>query len=128
YYYENTHTTSTPVPNPAGAGCGEVEYRQITPTSRKPKGRITASRKTPLTSARVRDITLGVALGSATQIAVFVVPLSVIVAWIIGVDMDLDFSLLETGSLTLAILVTAFTLQSNLYKHLETVGPFLTDF
>lgn len=34
-----------------------------------------------------------------------------IVAWTIGVDMDLDFSLLETGSLSLAILVTAFTLQ-----------------
>lgn len=39
------------------------------------------------------------------------VPLSVIVAWIIGERMDLDFSLLETGSLALAIIVTAFTLQ-----------------
>ncbi|KAF5940959.1 hypothetical protein HYC85_022126 [Camellia sinensis] len=57
------------------------------------------------------DITLGVALGSATQIAVFVVPLSVIVAWIIGIKMDLDFNLLETGSLALAIIITAFTLQ-----------------
>ncbi|KAI3682828.1 hypothetical protein L1987_83125 [Smallanthus sonchifolius] len=57
------------------------------------------------------DITLGVALGSATQIAAFVVPLSVIFAWIINIDMDLDFSLLETGSLSLGILVTAFTLR-----------------
>lgn len=65
------------------------------------------------------DITLGVALGSATQIAVFVVPLSVIVAWTIGVDMDLDFSLLETGSLLLAILVTAFTLKDGTSHYLK---------
>ncbi|OEL29985.1 Vacuolar cation/proton exchanger 1b [Dichanthelium oligosanthes] len=57
------------------------------------------------------DITLGVSLGSATQISMFVVPLSVLVAWIMGIPMDLDFNLLETGSLFLAILVTTFTLQ-----------------
>ncbi|KAI3788667.1 hypothetical protein L2E82_01440 [Cichorium intybus] len=67
------------------------------------------------------DITLGVALGSATQIAVFVVPLSVIVAWIIGIDMDLDFSLLETGSLSLSILITAFTLQDGTSHYLKGV-------
>ncbi|KAL8517269.1 hypothetical protein ACS0TY_015484 [Phlomoides rotata] len=57
------------------------------------------------------DITLGVALGSATQIAMFVVPLSVIVSWIIGENMDLDLSLLETSTLAMAILVTTFALQ-----------------
>ncbi|XP_071687931.1 vacuolar cation/proton exchanger 3-like [Rutidosis leptorrhynchoides] len=67
------------------------------------------------------DITLGVALGSASQIAVFVVPLSVIVAWIIGVDMDLDFGLLETGSFAIAILVTAFTLQDGTSHYLKGV-------
>jgi hypothetical protein len=39
------------------------------------------------------------------------VPLSVIVAWIMGIQMDLDFSLLETGSLAFSIIVTAFALQ-----------------
>jgi hypothetical protein len=39
------------------------------------------------------------------------VPLSVIVAWIMGIEMDLDFSLLETGSLAFSIIVTAFALQ-----------------
>lgn len=39
------------------------------------------------------------------------VPLSVIVAWIMGIKMDLDFNLLETACLALSILVTAFTLQ-----------------
>ncbi|XP_021969447.1 vacuolar cation/proton exchanger 3 isoform X1 [Helianthus annuus] len=65
------------------------------------------------------DITLGVALGSATQIAVFVVPLSVIVAWIINVDMDLDFRLIETGSLFLGILVTAITLHDGTSHYLK---------
>ncbi|GFP84813.1 vacuolar cation/proton exchanger 3 [Phtheirospermum japonicum] len=50
------------------------------------------------------DITLGVDLGSATQIAMFVVPLSVLVSWIIGVRMDLNFNLLETSALALSIL------------------------
>ncbi|KAL8214766.1 hypothetical protein R6Q57_004215 [Mikania cordata] len=67
------------------------------------------------------DITLGVALGSATQIAVFVVPLSVIIAWIIGINMDLDFNLLETGSLSLGVLVTAFTLHDGTSHYLKGV-------
>ncbi|CAD6270963.1 unnamed protein product [Miscanthus lutarioriparius] len=65
------------------------------------------------------DITLGVSLGSATQISMFVVPLSVLVAWIMGVPMDLDFNLLETGSLFLAVLVTAFTLQDGSSHYLK---------
>ncbi|KAL8208788.1 hypothetical protein R6Q57_008200 [Mikania cordata] len=67
------------------------------------------------------DITLGVALGSATQISVFVVPMSVIVAWIIGIKMDLDFNLLETGSLALTIIATAFTLQDGTSHYLKGV-------
>ncbi|PNX71301.1 vacuolar cation/proton exchanger 3-like protein, partial [Trifolium pratense] len=59
------------------------------------------------------DITLGVALGSATQIGMFVVPLCVIVSWILGIKMDLNFHLLETGSLAMAIITTGFTLQPN---------------
>lgn len=37
------------------------------------------------------DLSLGVALGSSTQIALFVVPFTVIVGWILGVPMDLNF-------------------------------------
>ncbi|GER26671.1 vacuolar cation/proton exchanger [Striga asiatica] len=65
------------------------------------------------------DISLGVALGSATQIAMFVVPLSVIVSWIIGIDMGLDFNLLETSSLALSIIMTAFTLQDGESHYLK---------
>ncbi|KAG6527618.1 hypothetical protein ZIOFF_009741 [Zingiber officinale] len=67
----------------------------------------------------VTDITLGVSLGSATQISMFVVPLCVMVAWIMGIKMDLDLNLLETGSLIMSILVIAFTLQTQLMVLLQ---------
>ncbi|CAK9319873.1 unnamed protein product [Citrullus colocynthis] len=65
------------------------------------------------------DISLGVALGSATQIALFVIPLCVVVAWTMGVDMDLNFNLMETGSLGLAIIATAFTLQDGTSHYIK---------
>ncbi|KAL2317496.1 hypothetical protein Fmac_031372 [Flemingia macrophylla] len=67
------------------------------------------------------DISLGVAMGSATQISMFVVPLSVVVAWIMGIQMDLDFSLLETGCLAFTIIVTAFTLQDGTSHYMKGV-------
>ncbi|XP_017618642.1 vacuolar cation/proton exchanger 3-like [Gossypium arboreum] len=65
------------------------------------------------------DISLGVALGSATQISMFVVPLCVITAWIMGIKMDLNFNLLETGSLALSIIVVAFTLQDGTSHYMK---------
>ncbi|CAN1853700.1 Vacuolar cation/proton exchanger 3 [Linum perenne] len=65
------------------------------------------------------DISLGVALGSSCQISLFVVPLCVIVAWIAGIDMDLNFNTVETGSLAIAIIVTAFTLQDGTSNYLK---------
>ncbi|KAJ4808293.1 vacuolar cation/proton exchanger [Rhynchospora pubera] len=65
------------------------------------------------------DITLGVSLGSATQISMFVMPLALIVAWVKGVNMGLDFSLLETASLVMAIFVTAFTLQDEKWHYMK---------
>ncbi|ESW05894.1 hypothetical protein PHAVU_010G001500 [Phaseolus vulgaris] len=71
------------------------------------------------------DISLGVCLGSATQISMFVVPLCVIVAWILGIEMDLKFNLLESGSLTLAIITTAFTLQDGTSHYMKGLVLFL---
>ncbi|TKY63496.1 Vacuolar cation/proton exchanger 3 [Spatholobus suberectus] len=65
------------------------------------------------------DISLGVSLGSATQISMFAIPLCVIVAWILGIKMDLNFNLLETGSLALAIITTAFTLQDGTSHYMK---------
>ncbi|XP_073005258.1 vacuolar cation/proton exchanger 1a-like [Typha latifolia] len=65
------------------------------------------------------DIALGVTLGSSTQISMFVIPLSVIVAWMMGIDMDLDFKLLETVSYFLAIVITAFSLQDGTWHYMK---------
>ncbi|KAG1330486.1 hypothetical protein COCNU_02G004540 [Cocos nucifera] len=65
------------------------------------------------------DITLGITLGSSTQIFMFVIPLSVIVAWIKGIHMDLDFELLDAGSLVMSILISAFTLQDGTWHYMK---------
>ncbi|GJT33718.1 vacuolar cation/proton exchanger 3-like protein [Tanacetum coccineum] len=67
------------------------------------------------------DISLGVAMGSASQILMFAVPLCVIVAWTMGIQMTLDFGLLETGCLALSIFLTAFTLQDGTSHYLKGV-------
>lgn len=41
----------------------------------------------------------------------FQVPLCVIIAWIMGIRMDLNFNLLETSSFAISVVVVAFTLQ-----------------
>ncbi|WOL17568.1 vacuolar cation/proton exchanger 1a-like isoform X2 [Canna indica] len=71
------------------------------------------------------DITLGVSLGSATQISMFVIPLCVILAWIMGIRMDLDLQLLETSSLMISILIVAFTLQDGTSHYLKGLIPLL---
>ncbi|KAL9260477.1 Vacuolar cation/proton exchanger 3-like protein [Drosera capensis] len=65
------------------------------------------------------DISLAVALGSAAQISMFVVPLCVIIAWIMGIKMDLNFNILETGSLALSIIITSFTLQDGTSHYMK---------
>lgn len=37
------------------------------------------------------DLAMGVAIGSSTQISLLVVPLTVLVGWIAGKDMSLNF-------------------------------------
>ncbi|GMH03900.1 hypothetical protein Nepgr_005739 [Nepenthes gracilis] len=67
------------------------------------------------------DITLGVAIGSSTQISMFVIPFCVVVGWLMGQPMDMNFKLFETATLFIAVLVVAFMLQegtSNYFKGL----------
>ncbi|CAM6081809.1 unnamed protein product [Calypogeia fissa] len=74
------------------------------------------------------DISLGVAIGSSTQISMFVIPFCVVVGWIIGVDMDLDFQLFETATLFSTVLVVAAVLQegtANYFKGLMLVFCYL---
>ncbi|RRT50593.1 hypothetical protein B296_00015357 [Ensete ventricosum] len=60
------------------------------------------------------DISLGVAIGSSTQISMFgvsLIPFCVVVGWIMGQPMDLNFQLFETATLFITVLVVAFMLQ-----------------
>jgi len=54
-------------------------------------------------------ISVGIAVGSSVQIALFVAPLSVLMSWAIGgkdgVNMDLDFGALDVTVLTLSVII-----------------------
>ncbi|KAK7305302.1 hypothetical protein VNO77_43206 [Canavalia gladiata] len=74
------------------------------------------------------DVSLGVAIGSSTQISMFVIPFCVIIGWIMGFPMDLNFQLFETAALFLTVIVVAFMLQegtANYFKGLMLVLCYL---
>ncbi|XP_019436160.1 PREDICTED: vacuolar cation/proton exchanger 2-like isoform X2 [Lupinus angustifolius] len=74
------------------------------------------------------DITIGVAVGSSTQIAMFVIPFCVVVGWCMGKEMDLNFQLFETATLFITVLVVAFMMQegtSNYFKGLMLILCYL---
>ncbi|KAG6549629.1 hypothetical protein Mapa_008607 [Marchantia paleacea] len=74
------------------------------------------------------DISLGVAIGSSTQISMFVIPFCVVIGWVMGKDMDLNFQLYETATLFITVLVVAFMLQegtSNYFKGLMLILCYL---
>ena len=52
------------------------------------------------------DLSFSIAVGSSTQIAVFVAPAVVMLAWVIGVPLTFQFGLLETLATFLAVLIT----------------------
>jgi len=51
------------------------------------------------------SLSIGIAVGSSTQIALFVVPFSVLVAWSMGVDMTMDFGPLNTSVMVLSVIM-----------------------
>ena len=51
------------------------------------------------------DLSFAIAVGSSTQIAVFVAPLMVIIAWIVGVPLDFNFGIFETIAVFLSVLI-----------------------
>nr|XP_023892725.1 vacuolar cation/proton exchanger 5-like [Quercus suber] len=75
------------------------------------------------------DISLGVAIGSSTQISMFGISFSVVLGWMMGLRMDLDyFQLFETATLFITVLVVAFMLQegtSNYFKGLMLILCYL---
>merc|ERR1712099_165973 len=50
-------------------------------------------------------LSLGIAVGSSTQIALFVVPFSVLIGWMIDQPMTLDFGSLNTTVISISTIV-----------------------
>lgn len=50
-------------------------------------------------------LSIGIAVGSSTQISLFVVPFAVLCGWAIGEPMDLNFGALNTTVMTLSVIV-----------------------
>mmetsp|Transcript_22057 Transcript_22057/g.69084 ORF Transcript_22057/g.69084 Transcript_22057/m.69084 type:complete len:430 (-) Transcript_22057:165-1454(-) len=65
------------------------------------------------------DLALGVAIGSSTQIALFVVPFSVIVGWVCDVPMTLDFRVFDATVMMLSVFLAASTLHDGTSNWLE---------
>ncbi|CAN1780400.1 Vacuolar cation/proton exchanger 2 [Linum perenne] len=68
-----------------------------------------------------QDITLGVAIGSSTQIAMFAIPFYVVVGWMVNQPMDLNFHLFETATLFIAVVIVVFTLQEGTSSYIKGI-------
>lgn len=74
------------------------------------------------------DISLGVAIGSSTQISLFVVPLCVLLGWLFERPLDLNLQVFETASLFVTVITVAFVSQdgkSNWLKGLTLVLAYV---
>ncbi|WP_246212151.1 calcium/proton exchanger [Usitatibacter palustris] len=75
------------------------------------------------------DLTVGIALGSCIQIALFIAPVLVIASYFIGPQpLELSFSRAETGSLFMAVLIGAFIAadgKSNWFKGVQLIAVYL---
>ncbi|CRH01099.1 cation/H+ antiporter, putative [Plasmodium relictum] len=67
------------------------------------------------------DLTMGVAVGSSAQIALFVVPVTVLFGWILNKPMTLAFSPLSTVILVISVIVTMAIVQDGESNWLEGV-------
>mmetsp|Transcript_47622 Transcript_47622/g.137020 ORF Transcript_47622/g.137020 Transcript_47622/m.137020 type:complete len:307 (+) Transcript_47622:98-1018(+) len=65
------------------------------------------------------DLSLGVAIGSSTQIALFVVPFSVLVGWYYDVPMSLDFRVFDASVLILSVFLASGVLHDGQSNWLE---------
>ena len=65
------------------------------------------------------DLSLAIAIGSSVQIAVFVAPLMVVFAWLMGVGLSLEFGPLETAATFLSVLVANSILNDGTTNWLE---------
>jgi len=74
------------------------------------------------------DMSLGVAVGSSTQIALFVLPLCVIVAWVVEQPLDLNLQVFESVTLFVTVVSVALACsdgKSNWLKGLALIFAYL---
>ena len=57
------------------------------------------------------EIAMGIAVGSAVQISLFVIPFCVVLGWMMDVPMDLDFHPMETVTVILTVITVAIMIQ-----------------
>jgi Ca2+:H+ antiporter len=57
------------------------------------------------------DISLGIAIGSSTQISVLIIPLVILVAWGLGIDMDMNLHTFETITLLASVVTVCLFVQ-----------------
>jgi Ca2+:H+ antiporter len=65
------------------------------------------------------DLSLGVAVGSSTQIALFVVPFAVLIGWWVDVEMTLDFRCFDATVLLLSVFLASSVLHDGHANWLE---------
>eukprot|EP00928_Gymnodinium_smaydae_P017961 TRINITY_DN16846_c0_g4_i1.p1 TRINITY_DN16846_c0_g4~~TRINITY_DN16846_c0_g4_i1.p1 ORF type:complete len:443 (+),score=73.75 TRINITY_DN16846_c0_g4_i1:143-1471(+) len=74
------------------------------------------------------DLAVGVAVGSATQIALFVVPFSVIVGWFVDVPMTLDFHIFIATVFVLSVFIAYSVLSdgaTNWFEGSMLIGTYI---
>jgi len=67
------------------------------------------------------DLSIAIAIGSSVQIALFVAPVMVILGWMLGVPLTLEFGLLETSATFISVLVANSILSDGKSNWLEGV-------
>ncbi len=74
------------------------------------------------------ELTLGVAVGSSTQIALLVLPVIVVIGWIFEKPMQLNFSAFEAGALLTTVVSVTFAIKdgsSNWLIGLILIGEYV---
>jgi Ca2+:H+ antiporter len=74
------------------------------------------------------NISLGVAVGSAAQITILVIPFCVVLGWFMDIPMDLNMHVFETAVLFVSVVIVAIFLQdgnSNWLKGLTLILSYL---
>jgi Ca2+:H+ antiporter len=65
------------------------------------------------------DLAIGIALGSAVQISLLVIPFAVFCGWVLGIPMDLDFDEVNSWALVLSAILVCSVLQSGVSQWLS---------